>query len=567
VADVTQPSLVQLPGVLQQLKLVAGLRWDLLKNSLLNKNSRWDLIGIVIAGVVSGALVIGLCVAFYVGTYFFLTQGHASWMALLFWAIFLWWQIFPVLVAGFGANFEFEKLLRFPLSLKAFYLLGLGYGFADFAAVSSVCWIGSMLLAATIARISAVPVLLAVCLLFLLLNVTLERLVGSWLEKLLAKRRARELFIGIFLLAMVSMNFLPPFLQRYRKSSEPQFLYFLPYLWWTPGSLAGNAIPAAGSYGSQATLIGLVGLCVWLISLSTLLWFRFKAQYLGEKISESSTPEKQRKKVRLGEIAVVAGQKPNIPARGWTSLLYLSPQISGVMAKEFRYLTRNGFAFIAFLLPPIMVGVFSFQFAETNSPLKEHAISPEIFFPAVMGYLVLMLLFPAYNSFSFEGKGMQTYFMAPIRFRDILLGKNLLLLSLISLELIISLTLMVWRIGWPTMPSFFATIGAAVFAVTGQLTIANWSSLSFPKKMEIGKFKGQRNNGVAVWTAFGVQILVGGIAAIVLLAGPWFGNPWFPTAAFVGLTIATLGGYVASLDSLDRLAEKKKELLINTLCK
>ena len=134
-------------------------------------------------------------------------------MALLFWAIFLWWQVFPVLVAGFGANFEFNNLLRFPLSMKAFYLLGLGYGFADFAAVSSLCWIGSMLVAATIARISAVPVLLVVCLLFILLNVTLERLVGSWLEKLLAKRRARELFIGIFLLAMVSMNFLSPFLK------------------------------------------------------------------------------------------------------------------------------------------------------------------------------------------------------------------------------------------------------------------------------------------------------------------------------------------------------------------
>jgi ABC-2 type transport system permease protein len=567
VADVAQPFLVQLPGVLEQLKLVAGLRWGLLRNSLRNKNGRWDLIGMVIAGVVSGALVIGLCVAFYVGTYFFLTKGHASWMALLFWAIFLWWQVFPVLVAGFGANFEFENLLRFPLSLAAFYLLGLGYGFADFAAVSSVCWIGSMLVAATIVRISAVPVLLVVCLLFLLLNVTLERLVGSWLEKLLAKRRARELFIGIFLLAMVSMNFLSPFLQRYRKSSEPQFLRFLPYLWWTPGSLAGNAIPAAGSYSSHTALIGLAGLCVWLIALSVLLWFRFKAQYLGEEVSESSAPEKQRKKARFREIAGVVGQKPDIPAPGWASLLFLSPQVSGVMVKEFRYLTRNSFFFITFLLPPIMVVVFSFQFTETNSPLKEHAISPEMFFPAIMAYLILMLLFPAYNSFSFEGKGIQTYFMAPIRFRDILLGKNLLLLSLISLELIVSLTLMVWRVGWPTMPSFFATIGAAVFAVTGQLTIANWSSLSFPKKMEIGKFKGQRNNGVAVWTAFGVQILVGGIAAVVLLAGRWFGNPWLPAAAFVGLTIATFGGYVASLDSLDRLAEKKKELLINTLCK
>jgi hypothetical protein len=159
------------------------------------------------------------------------------------------------------------------------------------------------------------------------------------------------------------------------------------------------------------------------------------------------------------------------------------------------------------------------------------------------------------------------YFMAPIRFREVLLGKNLFLLSLVSLELIVSLTLVVWRVGWPTMPHFFATICATVFAVTGQLTIANWSSLSFPRKMEFGKFKGQRNNGMAVCIAFSVQILVAGIAAVVLLAGPWFGDPWFPAAAFVGLTIAAFGGYVASLDSLDRLAEKKKELLIDTLRK
>jgi len=567
VADIAQLPEVQPPGVFEQLKLVAGLRWGLLKNSLRNKNSRWDLLGMIIAAVASGALIVGLCVAFYVVTYFFLTKGHPTWMALLFWAIFFWWQVFPVFVAGFGANFEFKNLLRFPLSLKAFYLLGLGYGFADFAAVSSLCWIASMLVAASIARADVVPILLLICLLFVLLNVTLERLVGSWLEKLLAKRRARELFIGLFVLAMVSMNFLSPLLQRYGKSAQPTFFRFIPYLWWTPASLAGNAIPREGHYGSHAALVGLAGLSVWLIVLSTFLWFRFKAQYLGEEISESAAPTNQKKKTHLGLPPNAAAQTAGVSAGGWESLPFLSPQVFGVMVKEFRYLTRNGFSFITFVLPPIMVIFFSFQFTGKNSPLKEHAISPELFFLAIMAYLILILLSPAYNSFSFEGKGVLAYFMAPIRFRDVLLGKNLLLIAVIALELGLSLLLLVWRVGWPTTPRFFATIGAAVFAVTGQLTIANWSSLSFPKKMEIGKFKGQRNNGVAVWTAFGVQILVGAIATVVLLAGRWFANPWLPAAAFVGLTIATLGGYIASLDSLDLLAEKKKELLIDTLCK
>ena len=77
--------------------------------------------------------------------------------------------------------------------------------------------------------------------------------------------------------------------------------------------------------------------------------------------------------------------------------------------------------------------------------------------------------------------------------------------------------------------------------------------------------KGQRNSGVAVWTAFGVQIVLGGICALVLLAGRWTGNPWLPAMAFAALTAAAMGGYVASLNSLNGLAEEKKELLIETL--
>jgi len=85
--------------------------------------------------------------------------------------------------------------------------------------------------------------------------------------------------------------------------------------------------------------------------------------------------------------------------------------------------------------------------------------------------------------------------------------------------------------------------------------------------MEIGRMKGQRNSGVAVWTAFGVQIVLGGIASFVFLAGHWFASPWLPAALFAALTAAALAGYAASLDPLSNLAERKKELLIETLCR
>jgi ABC-2 type transport system permease protein len=547
--------LVRMPGVNEQLRLIIGLRWSLLRNSLQRKNTRLDFIGVLIAGVSSSLLVLGICVAFFFGTEAFLDRNRVEWICILFWAIFIWWQVVPIFVAGFGANFEFRNLLRFPLSLKAFYLLGLVYGFADFAAVASLCWIASMVAAVAVSRIEWLPVMLAVCLLFVLLNVTLERLIGSWLERLLGNRRVRELMVGVFVLSMVSLNFLNPAFRRWGEGGRPpSFLRFLPYLSWLPGSLAGNALAFTLRRNANGELAAFGGLALWFAASSVLLWQRYRAQYLGEELSETPAPAVSKRATRK---AFSGNEAPGL----------VPPAIAGVVSKEFHYLTRNGFTFLQLLLPPIMVFFLSLQFAGSNSALKEHGIAPQTFFPAVMAYLILILLSPAYNSFAFEGYGIQTYFMAPVRMRDVLMGKNLFLVLLVAVELLISLSVLVWRIGFPGLPLFLSTVTAAMFAVAGQLTIANWSAIRFPKKMEIGKMKGQRNSGIAVWTAFGVQILIGGVATVVLLAGRWTGNPWLPAILFTALVAAALSGYFASLDPLGRLAEEKKELLIETLCR
>jgi len=41
----------------------------------------------------------------------------------------------------------------------------------------------------------------------------------------------------------------------------------------------------------------------------------------------------------------------------------------------------------------------------------------------MMAYLILILMAPAYNSFAYEGRGIQTYFTAPLRFRDVFLAR------------------------------------------------------------------------------------------------------------------------------------------------
>ncbi len=549
-ADVT-PSV----NVLEQTRLVAGLRWRILRNSLRKKNSRLDLIGLVVTGVLSGIFVIGLCFAFYAGGYAFLSQGHLEWMAFLFWGIFLFWQIFPIFVTGFGATFEFRTLLRFPLNLRAFYIIGLAYGFADFSALASICWLLSITAGAAVAKPGLLPAMLLIVTLFILLNVTLERLVGSWLERLLARRRTRELFLGLFVLSMISLNFLNPLMQRYGASAQPLFLRLLPYFAWFPPSLAGRALAAVTRLQPAGFLLSFATLLLYVALFSALLWRRFAAQYRGEELSETAAPAR----ATVRQIT----DKDDSPDR----LSLLSPQVAAVLRKEFRYLTRNGFAYITLLMPPLLILVFSMNSAGWHLTAGGRGVSAEIFFPGMMAYLILILMAPAYNSFAYEGRGIQTYFTAPLRFRDVLLGKNLMLVSVLSVEIALSLAMLAWRVGLPSAHMLVATCAAIIFTIVGQLTIANWSSITFPRKMEFGQMRGQRQSGMAVLVAFGSQILMGSISTVILFTGKWTGDRWLPAEAFVFLAAAAIGGYFASLDGLTQLAEKKKETLIEVLCR
>lgn len=542
-------------GILTQIRLVAGLRWRLLRNGLRRKNNRFDLIGLIFVGVFSALFVFALCFGFFTAAYKLLSLGRFGWMSLLFWGIFIFWQLFPIFAAGFSAGFEFRTLLRFPLSLTSFYIISLAYGLADFSALASVSWLVSMTLGATAAKPAILPALLLVVILFLVLNLTLECLVASWLQRLLSRRRTRELFFALFILSMVSLNLIEPVMRRYGAILRPLVQRIIPYFSWLPPSLAGRAIASAAQAHLEGLFLGVAGLLLYAAAFSILLWLRFAKQYRGEELSETAAP--------APVAALNAAREDDGPDR----LSALSPQVAAIVRKEFRYLTRNSFSFFSLLMPPLLILIFSAQLAGVRPHGSGFHMSSEMLFPGMMAYLVLILMSPAYNCFAFEGRGVQTYFMVPVRFREVFLGKNLLLVSVLAVEMVLSLAMLAWRLGLPSPPVFVATLTAIVFAVVGQLSIANWSSLNFPRKLEFGQMRGQRQSGMAVLIAFGAQFLFGGVSAIILFAGRWTENRWLPAEAFTLLAAAAVGGYFASLDALSRVAEKKKEVLLEALCR
>jgi ABC-2 type transport system permease protein len=542
-------------GIGEQVRLVAALRWQILRNQLRKKSSKLDLIGLAFAAFFAGATVLAISTAFYWGGYVSASSGHFVWISLLFWAVFFFWQVFPIFVAGFGATFEFRNLLRFPMSLGAFYVIGLAYGLADFSALACVCWLLAMILGVASGAASLLPAMIVITALVIVLNATLERLFGSWLERLLARRVTREILFALFIIASVALQFIRPLVERFEHGAPIPFRQFSPYLAVLPPSLAGRALAAAASHQISLLLASLAGIVAYIFVFSVLLWKRFAAQHRGEELSETAAPAR---------IAV-----RHVPAREDAAdpLRWLSPQVAAVFRKDLRYLTRNMFVLVSLAVPPFMVLLFSSQFAGVHPTITRHAVSPNMFFPAMIGYLMLILMMPAYNCFAYEGRGIQSYFTAPVRFREVFLGKNLVYAFVLLFELILSIALLRWRIGLPSLPVFVATLAGFLFAVSGQFSIANWASISFPRKLEFGSMRSQRNSGVSIWLGFGVQLLLGGICSLILFVGRWTGNPWLPAEALAALTVVSLGGYVSSLDALTNLAEKKKEVLIEALCR
>jgi ABC-2 type transport system permease protein len=550
VADVSGPT-----GLWDQIRLVAWLRWRVLRNSISNKNRRMDLIGLIFSGFFSLLFVIGVTIAFYFVTKSLFEKHLEAFFGLVFLALLVWWQAFPILLAGFAPQFPFRTLLRFPVKLPAFYVIGLAYGLADSAALAALVWMLAMLAATLVARPSAIPALFVVCLLFTIMNITIERLVGAWVEKLLTKRKTREVFFTLFILTMVSLQFLNPLAQRYGHALLPIVRTWLPYLWLLPSSFAGDTIAQFAGQHWGAAILKLCGLAVYTGIFTALLWMRYTQLYSGEELSEGVAPVRKEKRAALS------------PEDSRDAVTFLPPQVLAVFRKELLYLKRNTFLFFGLIFPPMLLLFFSVQFAGAHPTALKKGVSPDLFFPGMMAYLVLMLIAPSYNCFAYEGKGIQTYFIAPARFREILIAKNLVTVSIVLCEIVLCVSLVGWRVGLPTTPILFATLAAIIFSIVGQLTIANWASLCYPRKIEFGKMQGQRNSGMSVLILLGMQILFGGVSGLVLFSGRLTGNPWLPVEIFTVFAVAAVAGYFSSLEAFTQLAEKKKEILIDALCR
>jgi ABC-2 type transport system permease protein len=543
------------PEARGQFAAIAQVRWRLFVNSLRTTSGRIDLGSRVVIGLVFALAGFGGAFGLGGAAQFLVSHNKAEWLAVLLWPVFMFWQLFPVLATAFTSNFDSSNLLRFPLSYPTFFLIRIVYGSLDPATALGSLWLFGIALGIGFAAPQSLPWAALVLLVFATLNILIGRMIFAWVERWLARRRTREILGIVFFLIIISFQFIGPLVNHFGEGSRSAVTHFvsqwLPIERVLPPGLATSAIARAMRNDFAFAIGAFLLLLAYENAILFLLNLRLRAQYHGENLSEGmarSTPAKEKTAIQPG----------------WR-LPGLSAPVTAIFEKEFWYLSRSGPMLFTMIMPVVVLVLFRLTPSRSGDEQGFLVRAPDLAFPVGAAYSLLILTNLVYNNFGADAAGIQFYFVWPVRFRQILMAKNLAHAGVLALE-----TVLVWLVVClvfrpPSAGVTLATLAGLFFALLVNLSVGNLLSISSPKKIDYGTFGRQRASNITVFASFGVQIAIFGLAALVLLTARRFGRFWLATLLFMGLSAIALAAYALVLNRADQLALARRETLISEL--
>ena len=283
--------------------------------------------------------------------------------------------------------------------------------------------------------------------------------------------------------------------------------------------------------------------------LAWLLSIRLRAEYRGESLSEA------RREAPAGRSTVRAG---------W-DLAGLSPTVAALFEKDLRYLIRNKTAYFTLLGPLFLVIVMSLGHGGPPGRQPSFMRSSSIFFPLSVAYVLLIVVGLAYNNLGYDGSGLPMLFAAPIRFRDVLVAKNLLHASLVLTE-VLAVSVLGWFLVGPTpLLVVGVTLAAALLILLTNFAVGNLVSLYFPRKLNFGQMRRQQSSGIAVAASLGTQVLLAALVTGLYILSRWAGHLAWCGAAFLVLAGAAWMVYRRVLDLAGGIAWKRREVMMAEL--
>jgi ABC-2 type transport system permease protein len=330
--------------------------------------------------------------------------------------VFLYWQVVPLLMAATGASLELKKLQVYPIPSTHLFLieamLRITAGAEMVLLMAGLA--AGLLLNSQIRWWSVVAVVLYVAL-NLFLAVGLKDLVA----RILAHKRIRELaFVALLLLAGL------PQLLLFRPSGGGRGMRSASGEVWTgfPWSAASNFIHGKDPWAALAIL------CFWVVVAAAFGYWQFHASLSFDAQAASSSGARALRPKGLGERIF------RLP-----SLIWRDP-MAALVEKEIRFLVRSPRFRLVFLMC-FTFGLIWMPLSLSRSGLWKTTLGSN-YLTVVSVYALLLLSEVCFwNSFGFDRSAAQFYFLAPIPFERVLIGKNLSAAIFITLE--ISLVTMV----------------------------------------------------------------------------------------------------------------------------
>lgn len=530
------------------------MRWEMFRNGLRSRKGAMELGANMAMILLYTFMGVGMAVGLGIGAGTMVSSGEWKFLPILFWAVAVMWQVVPISMASFQQQFDPGGLLRFPMSFGTFYVLHLVFGLVDASTIVGAFCCTGMLVGISVARPDLTGWAALALLVFAAFNILLVRAIFAWIERWLAQRRTREIMTALFFLVILSFQLFNPALHQkahHGAMTAEQRQDTMLWLhranrvqrWLPPGLVAGMLQQAqAGQPAEGLEAMGLAGLFV--LGIGGVLAARLRAEFRGENFGEAPARKETRQR-RRGE---------------W--LIDGSGPVAAVMEKELRTLLRAIPLLYQLGAPLLMVFVFT-AIARNNTK------APNFHFPIglllYLAYGIVAFTQLIYNNLGTEGAGIQILFMSPTPIRTVMLAKNLFHCGLFAVEAAIICAISAWRLGMPAPDAFLATLSWVLFAIPVHLAAGDIFSITMPYRVNLGRLRRQPGSqGNALFSLL-IQVGVLGVGAAVLGLCALFGELWFAIPIFLILAGGAVFAWLRVLSNVDRLANKRREDLVDTL--
>ncbi len=336
----------------------------------------------------------------------------------------VYWQVVPVISAGMGAGLDMRKLMVYPVPHAKLFVIEILLRITTAAEMVIILFGGlagllrNQTMAGQAGIAGVAPAIGASLLVYATFNVLLASGLRSLLERLLSRRRVREVVVLLLVLGTALPRMLFAFRVSPRNFGALSAITHAAALPWTAATQA---------ILGEKEMVSLLVLIVWTLAAAVFGRWQFERSLRFDVVAAQATPAVNRPRTESWIESFY-----RLPSR------VLADPLAALVEKELRSLVRTprfrmvfimGFAFGLMVWLPLAVG---------GRAERGVAVLGQNFLAVVSVYALTLLGQVTYwNCFGFDRSAVQVYFLAPPPIRLTLVAKNIASVIFVYIEVLI----------------------------------------------------------------------------------------------------------------------------------